>query len=1304
MAAEFFKFSEFRGPGEQLACETLVSELSSDYVVVSGRSLDTSKSEDIDIWVLGMNNLFVIDEKYWGPHITMGDTKWTVRNEHGKESERKNPLGGIAHKARVAKGWLEMKINAFSNVKDRRVHELILLTYSDVFLDYEIGRSIDERVKKISEVSSYIIDFESQRPSSDFRAHRESVKRLLIDEKSRLSNPLPVFQDQNLKVLRRLNQHNDDGSPRKVEAFEAEDQNFGDIFHLRCFVKHQFVSNDSQADAFFRRELNASRALQATGRAWVYRDYFEDEKRNYLVFKFEKPPGVISISDLSQSDDNNLISIYLEQMLRIVFDAFSAMNQIHETKIVHRTLCPQRIWISPSMNISFSDFDAAAMHDEETISAIIDDHESEPYRAPEASLELGSSTYASDVYSLASSLKVWIEKCKSNLDLYERAESKEQLDQLKVILDSCLHNNQESRPNSQEIMNRVYQLDPKQFEEFRDKFGGSDSKDLPDDENDIFIKHFKGRYVKIGTLGSGGSSVTYRARRKDGVGDSSERVIKHARTEADFERLKKEYRVLDEIKGAAFSTAKELIEDPSPGVLILSYIPGITLKEFFRDELAPAQILDMFEQASKQIDVVHQHGWVHGDIQPQNLIINDLPELTVSLIDFGSAVKIGDSQRQPRTLKTCAPEMLIDAAKTAKTDVYSLAATFLNLILKRPHRKLHASDFNESYELLTLTDLDEAKFSEEMIGFIRILFECVNFEADKRPSIQELQRKVVELLSTRNYVLEAGLIEKINPTVDLTRSLYLTGALASDMAIAERAEGVENLAAFMKHTYVETKLDTNLLPEILEARAQVFLLTGNPGGGKTSFINRVRDELKKDLQSKEIFLNSSEWCIESKGREYFAVLDGSASNKGRSANQVVRDALLRAKQQSAVAIIAINDGRTREFFREVEDDVDFFEWAQLVNEYFDSGKDNGSGLRIIDLKSRTYTTFEGDGILEKTIKKLAHNEQWEDCSGCSCRKMCPIFANRNKLTSSQTVAQISKFMTMNQLRGGKRPNMRQVRSAIAFMVTGDKSCSDIHELSKSTTSSDVLNNLQLERLLFEQETEDDLILGIRELDPALQISPTLRQRIVSESVVARSREHFSRRYKDLSREISLGVEQDPDSEILGDLQLYKYGQIFTEYLKAERDSLEPLLLGLSRVSGNQLKYQNGLAITESTEESGWNFAKVIPTTSFSLHVGVQNSEFLETIPESLILVHNDTKLQFSINLELFELILRCCNGEVFLDSSSAALRLSILTFQRKLLRTPLSEILAISSDGDTSKIKLRENSIVLQTKDYSHDV
>ncbi len=1302
MAAEFFKFSEYRGPGEQLACETLVRELSSDFVVVSGRSIDTSKNEDIDIWVLGKSNLFVIDEKYWGPHITMGDTKWTVRNEHGKESERKNPLGGIAHKARVAKGWLDKKINGFSNVRDRRVHEMVLLTYSDVFLDYEIGRTLDDRVKKISEAAKFIVDFDIQKPSADFQAHRDSVRRLLVDERSRISNPLPVFQDQNLKVVRRLNQINDDGSPRRVEVFEAEDQYFGDVFHLRCFVKHHFVSNDSHTVAFFRREVDASKTLQTTGRAWVYRNYFEDEKRNYLVFKFEKPPGVISIHDLCQSDDMNILSVYAEQTPRIVFDSFLAINQIHETKIVHRTLCPQRIWVSPSMKISFSDFDAAAMHDEETISVNVDDRESEPFRAPEAKLELGSSTYASDIYSLAASLKIWIEKILNNKTLSEQKFLKESLTKIKSILEPCLEDEQSKRLAVREILRLIYQLDPEHFEDLSSEFSFENSEDPVVDENDFFKKHFEGRYVMIGILGSGGSAITYRARRKDGAGDSSERVIKHARTEADFERLKKEYRVLDEIREKTFSSAKELIEDPSPGVLILSYIPGITLKEFFRDNVEFNQILDIFELAINQLEIVHQYGWVHGDIQPMNLIVNDSPVLTVSLIDFGSAVKIGDSQKQPRTPKTCAPEMLKDSPKTEKSDIYSLAATFINLILERPHRKLNASDFNESFELMGLTDLDEAKFSEEEISFLRLLFECVNFNIEDRPTIEAIKMKIEELRFTKNYVLEAGLRERINPIVNLTRSLYLTGELASDLAIAERAEGIEDLAKFMSETYIETKLDTNLLPDILNGKSNVYLLTGNPGGGKTSFINRVRDELTSDPNCKELFRSSSEWHIESKGRHYVAVLDGSASSNDRTANQVVKDALTKAKKQNAIAIIAINDGRTREFFREVEDDVDFFEWSQLVNDYFDFGKDEGSGIKIIDLKARTYTSLAGNGILDKTIEKLTNIERWDDCSSCSCRKMCPIVANRNKLTNPKCVDRISNLFTLNQLRGAKRPNMRQVRSAIAFIITGDKSCEDIHELSKSTISSESLDKLQLERLLFEQDTEDDLILGIRELDPALQVSPSLRQKIVSESIVARTRENFSRRYRNLSRQISLGLEQD--LEIVEDIQLYKYGRLFTDYLRGEEKSLEPLLLGLSRVSGNHLSYQNGLAITESSEDSGWSFAKVIPEESFSLKIAIQKSEYLETIPEYLMLIHNETKLSFSINLELFELILRCANGEFFVDNSSAALRLSVMTFQRRLLRTPLSELLAISADGSATKIGLSDNKIVLQAKDYSHDV
>jgi hypothetical protein len=40
-------------------------------------------------------------------------------------------------------------------------------------------------------------------------------------------------------------------------------------------------------------------------------------------------------------------------------------------------------------------------------------------------------------------------------------------------------------------------------------------------------------------------------------------------------------------------------------------------------------------------------------------------------------------------------------------------------------------------------------------------------------------------------------------------------------------------------TYVETKLDRNLVPRIFDPRTKLVILTGNAGDGKTAFIQHV---------------------------------------------------------------------------------------------------------------------------------------------------------------------------------------------------------------------------------------------------------------------------------------------------------------------------------------------------------------------------------------------------------------------------------------------------------------------------------
>ena len=52
-------------------------------------------------------------------------------------------------------------------------------------------------------------------------------------------------------------------------------------------------------------------------------------------------------------------------------------------------------------------------------------------------------------------------------------------------------------------------------------------------------------------------------------------------------------------------------------------------------------------------------------------------------------------------------------------------------------------------------------------------------------------------------------------------------------------------SAFARDTYIRTLLDRSLLPDIVGGKRQLVFLTGNPGDGKTAFLEKVRDELKR---------------------------------------------------------------------------------------------------------------------------------------------------------------------------------------------------------------------------------------------------------------------------------------------------------------------------------------------------------------------------------------------------------------------------------------------------------------------------
>ncbi|XP_042892346.1 serine/threonine-protein kinase STY13-like, partial [Penaeus japonicus] len=87
----------------------------------------------------------------------------------------------------------------------------------------------------------------------------------------------------------------------------------------------------------------------------------------------------------------------------------------------------------------------------------------------------------------------------------------------------------------------------------------------------------------------------------------------------------------------------------------------------------------------QRVSEVHQRGFVHCDINSANLIVGE--DLDISVIDFGSATRIGGHPRYPdeRRCQWQAPELSEFYPISAKADTYSVGAILRQLFSKVEH-------------------------------------------------------------------------------------------------------------------------------------------------------------------------------------------------------------------------------------------------------------------------------------------------------------------------------------------------------------------------------------------------------------------------------------------------------------------------------------------------------------------------------------------------------------------------------------------------------------------------------------------
>src|SRR3990172_12101081 len=123
--------------------------------------------------------------------------------------------------------------------------------------------------------------------------------------------------------------------------------------------------------------------------------------------------------------------------------------------------------------------------------------------------------------------------------------------------------------------------------------------------------------------------------------------------------------------------------------IAMEYVAGASAEAVVAQAgpMAPRNATDVLLQAASALDAPHRSGVVHRDVKPANLLIG--ADGVAKLGDFGMALgsaglSNGDAHLREGTPYYTAPEIWRGEAASAASDIYSLGATYFQLLTGRP--------------------------------------------------------------------------------------------------------------------------------------------------------------------------------------------------------------------------------------------------------------------------------------------------------------------------------------------------------------------------------------------------------------------------------------------------------------------------------------------------------------------------------------------------------------------------------------------------------------------------------------------
>ena len=274
-----------------------------------------------------------------------------------------------------------------------------------------------------------------------------------------------------------------------------------------------------------------------------------------------------------------------------------------------------------------------------------------------------------------------------------------------------------------------------------------------------------GGFTIIQRIGNGAHSTIYLATDdEDGTVVALKRVIcEKPEDHRALEQTELEYKVAQKIdhpyvrkcyklqKIRSMFRVKELL-------LSMEHFDGTTLEE--TTTLSLGDVLLVFRMVAAGLNAMHQQGYIHCDIKPNNILINKSG--AIKIIDLGQSCPIGTvKSRIQGTPDYIAPEQVRRKTLGPKTDVFNLGATMYwaltgkNVPTLIPKKTLLArKDGLGSYGSTKCVPPHELR-RQLPIGISKLVMDCIKQDPAERPG------NLVEVMSRLDLMIHSIFGSKI---------------------------------------------------------------------------------------------------------------------------------------------------------------------------------------------------------------------------------------------------------------------------------------------------------------------------------------------------------------------------------------------------------------------------------------------------------------------------------------------------------------------------------------------------------------